>query len=491
MSILERLNPLRVIRAADSVSRLQDLGDKLREDQKEMARQLRAISRQLERLDETFSRKLEQLDQTLKRQEDVIASVPALHTEVQQCLTSYKTDARHADRLPALRVSLGDSNRLAAHAAAAVARTPLQLDPFPHVVIENLLPEDAADELVGALPSSVFFKKNAMRHQLQVPFVFAPAYSRLVWSIFFEKVITETLLPALTEKFRPALDDFVRTHWPHLRSMAAARHRASRRQFAIDAAAAGIRHQAPSRSTMGLPDLPRLPSQAHRRRVVRDADLPAAERTPGDAQFTALGRAIRVRTGQGRSRRAEHGARVPEFDRRPRRVDSRRRTTRYRAVSLSSALQRRRGHEAELDRQSRRRRAVILGFRTWHGVLVAETIPLVDLKAQYRALKPEIDQAMQHVLDNAQFILGPAVTSFENDFAAFCHTTEAIGVNSGTSALHLSLLAAGVGRGDEVITVPFTFVATVAAIEYAGARPVFVDVEPTYSRWIRRGLKGR
>jgi len=209
MSILERLNPLRVLRAADSVARLQDLGDKLREDQKEMARQLRAITRQLE-----------QLDQTLKRQEDVLASVPALHAEVQQCITSYKTDARHADRMPALRASLNGGGRLAAHAAAAVARTPLVLDPFPHVLIENLLPDDAADELVGALPSSVFFKRNAKRHQLQVPFVFAPEYSRVVWGIFFKRVVTETLLPALTEKFRPALDDFVRTHWPHLRSMA-------------------------------------------------------------------------------------------------------------------------------------------------------------------------------------------------------------------------------------------------------------------------------
>jgi dTDP-4-amino-4,6-dideoxygalactose transaminase len=107
-------------------------------------------------------------------------------------------------------------------------------------------------------------------------------------------------------------------------------------------------------------------------------------------------------------------------------------------------------------------------------------IPLVDLKAQYRALKPEIDQAIQRVLDNAQFILGPAVSSFEQDFAAFCHSADAIGVNSGTSALHLALLAAGVRPGDEVITVPFTFVATVAAIEYAQARPVFVDIEPTY-----------
>ena len=107
-------------------------------------------------------------------------------------------------------------------------------------------------------------------------------------------------------------------------------------------------------------------------------------------------------------------------------------------------------------------------------------IPLVDLKAQYRGLKPEIDRAVLQVLDNAQFILGPAVSAFEKDFAAFCHTSEAIGVNSGTSALHLALLAAGVGPGDEVITVPFTFVATVAAIEYAGAKPVLVDVEPDY-----------
>ena len=89
-------------------------------------------------------------------------------------------------------------------------------------------------------------------------------------------------------------------------------------------------------------------------------------------------------------------------------------------------------------------------------------IPFVDLQAQYRALKPEIDAAVLKVLDQAAFILGPAVASFEKDFAAFCGTKEAIGVNSGTSALHLALLAAGVGPGDEVITVPYTFVATVA-----------------------------
>ncbi len=107
-------------------------------------------------------------------------------------------------------------------------------------------------------------------------------------------------------------------------------------------------------------------------------------------------------------------------------------------------------------------------------------IPFVDLPAQFRALKPEIDAAVAKVFENAQFILGPAVAAFERDFATFCQTSEAIGVNSGTSALHLSLLAAGVGPGDEVITVPFTFVATVAAIEYAGAKPVLVDVEPEF-----------
>jgi dTDP-4-amino-4,6-dideoxygalactose transaminase len=107
-------------------------------------------------------------------------------------------------------------------------------------------------------------------------------------------------------------------------------------------------------------------------------------------------------------------------------------------------------------------------------------IPFVDLQAQYRALKPEIDAAVLKVFDQASFILGPAVASFEKDFAAFCGTRDAVGVNSGTSALHLALLAAGVVPGDDVITVPYTFVATVAAIEYAGAKPVLVDVEPDY-----------
>jgi dTDP-4-amino-4,6-dideoxygalactose transaminase len=116
-------------------------------------------------------------------------------------------------------------------------------------------------------------------------------------------------------------------------------------------------------------------------------------------------------------------------------------------------------------------------------------IPYVDLKSQYRELRPEIEAAIRGVLESAQFVLGPAVASFERDFAAYCGAAEAIGVNSGTSALHLALLAAGVGPGDEVITVPYTFVATVSAIVYAGAKPVFVDVDPQYYTMDPAGLE--
>jgi dTDP-4-amino-4,6-dideoxygalactose transaminase len=107
-------------------------------------------------------------------------------------------------------------------------------------------------------------------------------------------------------------------------------------------------------------------------------------------------------------------------------------------------------------------------------------IPYLDLQAQYRSIKDEIDSAVLRVLDSTQYILGEEVAAFEREFAGYCQASQAIGVNSGTSALHLALLAAGIGPGDEVITVPFTFVATVSAICYTGATPVFVDIEPDY-----------
>ena len=105
-------------------------------------------------------------------------------------------------------------------------------------------------------------------------------------------------------------------------------------------------------------------------------------------------------------------------------------------------------------------------------------IPLVDLKAQYESIRDEIDGAIAEVLESCQFILGPKVEAFEAGFASYCQSRFAFGVNSGTSALHLALLAAGVGSGDEVITVSYTFVASVAAVLYTGATPIFVDIDP-------------
>jgi len=104
-------------------------------------------------------------------------------------------------------------------------------------------------------------------------------------------------------------------------------------------------------------------------------------------------------------------------------------------------------------------------------------IPLVDLEAQYRSIGAELEAAVSAVLPTGRYVLGPEVEAFEQEFAAHVGAAHGVAVNSGTSALHLALLAAGIGPGDEVITVPFTFVATVAAIHYTGARTVFVDVD--------------
>jgi dTDP-4-amino-4,6-dideoxygalactose transaminase len=105
-------------------------------------------------------------------------------------------------------------------------------------------------------------------------------------------------------------------------------------------------------------------------------------------------------------------------------------------------------------------------------------IPFLDLKAQYWEIKPEIDAAIARAVGSTQFVLGPEVAAFEERFASYCNVKHCVAVNSGTSALHLALLAAGVGPGDEVITVSMTFVATTAAILYSCARPVFVDIDP-------------
>jgi dTDP-4-amino-4,6-dideoxygalactose transaminase len=109
-------------------------------------------------------------------------------------------------------------------------------------------------------------------------------------------------------------------------------------------------------------------------------------------------------------------------------------------------------------------------------------IPFVDLRAQYQTIKSEIDIAMQEVLDACAFAGGPFVEAFEADFARFCGSGFAVGVSNGTEALWLALHALGIGPGDEVITVPNTFIATAEAISFCGAKPVFVDIdEKTYA----------
>lgn len=105
-------------------------------------------------------------------------------------------------------------------------------------------------------------------------------------------------------------------------------------------------------------------------------------------------------------------------------------------------------------------------------------IPMVDLKTQYHILKPEIDKAVLDAIESTQFILGPNVAAFEQETAAYLGARHAVSCASGTDALQLAILAAGITAGDEVITTPFTFIATAEAICYAGATPVFVDINP-------------
>lgn len=104
-------------------------------------------------------------------------------------------------------------------------------------------------------------------------------------------------------------------------------------------------------------------------------------------------------------------------------------------------------------------------------------VPFLDLKAQYNSIRDEVNASIMNVIENTAFAGGPFVQQFEESFATYCQTKHAIGVSSGTSAIWLPLLAYDIGRGDEVITVSNTFIATAEAISFAGARPVFVDID--------------
>ena len=109
---------------------------------------------------------------------------------------------------------------------------------------------------------------------------------------------------------------------------------------------------------------------------------------------------------------------------------------------------------------------------------VQNKIPVIDLGGEYLSLQRDIDEAVQRVLRSGHYVLGPELRRLEESLAKACGTTHAVGVNSGTDALTIILRSLGIGAGDEVITVPFTFFATVESIVHAGAKPVFVDIEP-------------
>ena len=107
-----------------------------------------------------------------------------------------------------------------------------------------------------------------------------------------------------------------------------------------------------------------------------------------------------------------------------------------------------------------------------------ETVPYLDLHAQYEVLRPEILEALEEICDSTNFVQGTATSEFEAKFAEYCGVNHCVGLNSGTSALHLALRCLDIGPGDEVITVSMTFIATAWAISYTGATPVFVDIDP-------------
>src|SRR5262245_35125609 len=106
-------------------------------------------------------------------------------------------------------------------------------------------------------------------------------------------------------------------------------------------------------------------------------------------------------------------------------------------------------------------------------------IPLVDVQASHKSLGSDLPQAIQRVLESGRFIQGGETKRFEAAFAAYCGTKDAIAVDSGTAALHLALIACGLKPGDEVLTTPFTFIATGAAVLHAGLAPAFADIRPS------------
>jgi hypothetical protein len=208
---LSKLSPWQVARAVEAVPQLRKSAG---EAHKEHVRELRTITHQLEAI-----------QKQLAEQQKLLAGVPLLRQKVHQCIAASMADADQAEQLVELRQRLRRAD-LSGFARRAVSAAELRLDPCPHLVIDDLLPDEWCDELVKTIPPLVFFKSHNMaRQEMQVPFVFAPAYQRLVWDTFFRQVIEGALLDGINEKFGSALDAFIARHWPSVGTMADGRVR--------------------------------------------------------------------------------------------------------------------------------------------------------------------------------------------------------------------------------------------------------------------------
>lgn len=146
-----------------------------------------------------------------------IEAIPSLQNKVDQIMVAYQKDARFVERLEGFRERI-DPARISACTKASVMRASLGNDPCPHVVIDDLVPDDFYDEMLSALPAPVFFKQETGREEMQVPLPFAPAYSRLVWDFFFAHAVERAIVPAAEEKFSAALDAMLGRYWPRLGS---------------------------------------------------------------------------------------------------------------------------------------------------------------------------------------------------------------------------------------------------------------------------------
>ena len=203
---LSKLSPWHVARAVDAVPQLRKT---LGEAHKAHTRELRAINQQLA-----------SMQKLIEQQQKMLVGLPLLRQKVHQCIEASMVDADLAERVAELRQRLRTAD-LRGFARRAMARAEVRIDPCPHVVIDELLPDEWCDELVNAIPSIVFFKShNLTRQEMQVPFVFAPAYHRLIWDTFFRQVVEGALLDGINEQFAASLDGFIAHHWPAVGSMA-------------------------------------------------------------------------------------------------------------------------------------------------------------------------------------------------------------------------------------------------------------------------------